>query len=164
MMNKPLWATLAAPILIIIIYLFLSYNNLPEADYKALIASIGATSALYLGLVKYWIDSDTMFKTLFKDFNARFDLLNEDLNKIVDGTYSSNTRTIEQVIQDYLNLCAEEYYWKKKGRIPKEVWTSWLAGIHDYISKPVIKDFFKGQLSLDASYYGFLSFIEKKLS
>mgnify|MGYP003634328778 FL=1 len=31
----------------------------------------------------------------------------------------------EKLIVDYFNSCNEEYLWKTKDRIPKEIWQSW---------------------------------------
>jgi hypothetical protein len=155
-MNTSLWATFAAPFLVIAIYIILSNSELPSVNYTYLITSIGATATLYLGLVKYWVDSDAIFKSLFKDFNERFDLLNEDLNKIAEGKDLTGKYSVNQVLQNYLNLCAEEYYWVTKGRISKTVWTSWSAGIRYYLKVPVIKQYFEEQQPYDDSYYGFL--------
>jgi hypothetical protein len=33
------------------------------------------------------------------------------------------------VVIDYSNLCAEEYLWYKRQRIPKDVWDAWKTGI-----------------------------------
>ncbi|WDZ99610.1 hypothetical protein [Mucilaginibacter sp. SJ] len=162
-MNKFIWATILAPLLIAIIYGAISLTSIPTNNYTILIASAGVTATLYLGLVKYWIDSDGMFKSLFIEFNLRFDKLNEELNNVAEGKPLTGEKTSEQIIQDYLNLCAEEYYWFKKGRIPKAVWISWSAGINDYIVLPPIRTFFKNQLPYKDSYYGFLNFVEDKL-
>ena len=44
-------------------------------------------------------------------------------------------------LNDYFNLCAEEYYWYKKGRIDDTIWKSWQAGMNSwYTNKPVIKE------------------------
>ena len=62
-------------------------------------------------------------RELFEKFNERFNNLNEDLNAIREGEFSSYGRkTAQGVIQDYLNLCSEEYLWKKRGLIDDEIW------------------------------------------
>ncbi len=98
---------------------------------------LGGYTAIYLGLLKQWMDHDKMFKELFLEFNQRFNDLNESLNAIVgkkelsssktkeavvEKEKLSSDKTKEAVIQDYINLCAEEYLWYKTGRIDKEVW------------------------------------------
>jgi hypothetical protein len=131
-------------------------------NYGTLITISAALATIYFGLIKYWIDEDLIFKSLFESFNKRFDSLNKDLNAIVSNK-KPDVRTEDEIAQDYLNLCAEEYYWHKKGRIPKIVWYSWLNGINYYLSSDKIKAYFKNQLEWDKSYYGFLNSIIKKL-
>ncbi len=55
---------------------------------------------------------------------------------------------------DYINMCAEEYLWYKKGRIPEEVWKAWKNGIDFYAQIPSINKVFKDQYSQRDSYYG----------
>lgn len=131
--------------------------------YVSLIPAVAAIATIYFGLIKYWMDSDLMFKSLFKEFNERFDALNENLNNIVADQTVKGEKTKNQIIQDYLNLCAEEYYWFSKGRIPDPVWNSWLKGIKTYLLVPEIKNLFKSELQYESSYYGFFSTIKYML-
>lgn len=110
----------------------------------------------------YRLSKDQTFRDLFREFNKRFDDLNESLNEIVDGY--SDSRRDNKVIQDYLNLCSEEYLWRKKKRIEKEVWRAWEAGILDYLLKSEkIKDYFIKEEANDKSYYGFIKYIIPKI-
>lgn len=135
--------------------------NVPKVSYGALITSSAGIATIYYGLIKYWMDEDLMFKSFFEVFNKRFEDINKDLNAIMEGQKPQNK--FEKVVQDYLNLCAEEFYWFKKGRIPKKVWDSWLNGIHYYLRSKEIKEYFKDQANWDESYYGFLSEISNSL-
>jgi hypothetical protein len=158
-MNRSLLATIIT--FLIFVALVLWASNLSHINYNTLIITVGGgIITLYLGLIKYWIDADAMFKTLFQSFNERFDKLNNDLNKVANGD-SPVGKTPNEVIQDYLNLCSEEFYWYKKGRIPKIVWNSWLAGMNDYLKSDQIKSYFDSQKQYDKSYYGFLTNIFK---
>lgn len=154
-------ATLSAALLFIL--LLVAPILADKFTYISLIPAAAAVATIYFGSIKYWIDEDLMFKSLFKEFNERFDLLNENLNNIVEDKPLKGEKSSEQIIQDYLNLCAEEYYWYNKGRIPYPVWKSWSAGINSYITSPPIKAYFNGQLPFKSSYYGFLNFVEQKL-
>lgn len=151
---------------IIISFLFCVLLSLPtlvvSITYVSLIPAAAAISTLYFGLIKYWIDSDLIFKSLFTEFNKRFDEINENLNNVTLGNTVSGNKTSEQIIQDYLNLCVEEYYWFKKGRIPTLVWQSWSAGINYYLTFHVIREFFDNQLLFDDSYYGFIKSTKPK--
>lgn len=103
------------------------------------------------------ISSDQAFRDLFREFNKRFDDLNESLNDIIEGRFDS--RHEKKIIQDYLNLCSEEYLWKRKGRIPEEVWGAWEEGILSYLKDPKIRAYFEAEKQYDKSYYGFINYI-----
>lgn len=87
-----------------------------------------------------------MQKELFTEFNSRYDKLNSDLNYITSLSYESfktfdlGQESIRQrgIINDFFNLCAEEYYWYSKKRIPKRVWISWEKGMNDIYNKSEI--------------------------
>lgn len=117
---------------------------------------IGGAATIYLGLIKQWMDHDKMFKELFLEFNKRFDDLNEDLNAIVEKENKlSSGKTKEAVIQDYINLCSEEYLWYKTGRIDGEVWKAWKKGIEYYYHKSEdIRERFDMEKKERDSYYG----------
>jgi len=153
-----------ATICVFVLFVFLIVLSIKNTtvSYGSLITTSAAIATIYYGLIKYWIDKDLIFKSLFESFNKRFNDLNSDLNAIVVGQQPEK-KSAEEIVQDYLNLCAEEYYWFKKGRIPKIVWYSWLNGIGYYLGSDKIRMYFKEQLEWDKSYYGFLNSIIKKL-
>ncbi|WP_298739608.1 hypothetical protein [uncultured Chitinophaga sp.] len=134
------------------------------------ITALIAIATFYIALNKHWIEQDAVFRSLFDAFNERFSKLNDDLNLIRANSMSgvasdyklSDSRTPNQVMQDYLNLCAEEYFWYKKGRIEKKIWDSWTEGIRYYLKTRIIYDYFKAQEVEDKAYYGFLKEIDLK--
>lgn len=94
---------------------------------------------LFYIIANHKIIKDQTFRDLFREFNKRFDDINESLNEIVHAYSDSRLET--KIIQDYLNLCSEEYLWKKKKRIPKSVREAWEAGIIDYLKKSQKRSF-----------------------
>lgn len=154
-LSSPKWRLFQrAVVLTIFLIILLLKCKLKDRFETAIFASlIGALITSYWSLNKQWLEHNQAFKDLFRDFNKRFDQLNESLNEIVKGQFDS--RTQERVIQDYLNLCSEEYLWYKKGRIDKDVWQAWKHGILYYInkSKPIEAYFMKESIN-DVSYYG----------
>jgi hypothetical protein len=83
-------------------------------------------------------------KELFKEFNKRYDKLNGKLYFIIESQISheeySLTQLDKNVLYDFFNLCAEEFFWYKKGRIDPKLWKSWNAGMNFWFSHQVIKD------------------------
>lgn len=79
--------------------------------------------------------SDQMLLEFFRDFNSKYDQLNETLYWLESRgkSYNYNQLTEKQTrytnLMDYFNLCAEERFWRKKGRIPDDVWRSWSKGM-----------------------------------
>lgn len=84
-----------------------------------------------------------MQKELFTEFNKRYNDLNDDLNLLSNSSLAHFTAwflpedqiRIKATIYDFFNLCAEEYYWHKKKRIPTKVWISWEKGMNDIYNR-----------------------------
>lgn len=76
-------------------------------------------------------ENDKLSKELFTEFNKRYGELNEYLEEAIkaDDIANLSSKTKDKVI-DYFNLCAEEFYWRKKRRIDKLVWDSWSVGMN----------------------------------
>lgn len=88
------------------------------------------------------IAHDKMHMELHNKFSDEFEELLPKLlalieseppqNNPVYGEYQESINTL--TIRKYFNLCAEEFYWYKKGRIDQEVWESWREGMNDFYS------------------------------
>lgn len=117
---------------------------------------INAFATIIVGLIvayvsyKYNINSskmenDRLSKELFKEFNERYDKINHSLYKISKDCKNlndlENSPKLENKLNDFFNLCAEEYFWYKKGRIDENVWTAWEDGMNDWFDNvQVIRD------------------------
>ncbi len=151
------------------------------AEIQHISSTIQAIAAILtpaLAAILFWIyehrkeklEKAKAFRELFNEFNKRFDKLNKKLNKIREASLNGTTlpKKYEATIQDYLNLCAEEYLWsteKYRSLIDCKIWSSWLEGIDYYLAAPLIKDYFRIELtgSAQKSYYGLAQELEKKL-
>ena len=92
---------------------------------------------------------------LFRQFNERYDKLNDKLNAI--ATQSPETMlTLEQkqVLFDYFNLCGEEWLYFKAGYIDPAVWEAWREGMRFFLRAPDIRRLWTAELD-GGSYYGF---------
>ena len=95
------------------------------------------------------IEKHRLQKELFGEFNKRYELLNDYLEKITkyDSLKSLEDKNpkkylvLRNKLNDYFNLCAEEYYWYKKGRIDDNLWKSWEVGMNSwYNNHRIIRD------------------------
>lgn len=112
-----------------------------------ILGSVGVALTLYYSHHSKQIARDAMMKELFTDFNRRYDELNDDLQFIHDHYRTTeelqkaeNYTHLKNRIIDFFNICAEEYFWYQKGRIDKNVWMSWNAGMKFWYRVPAIKD------------------------
>lgn len=125
-------------------------------------AGVASLAGVALSFVYFYqsqrLEQTRLLKELVTDFNARYDRLNEVLNRIVEqgNTMGSHEeRSMRAYLDDYFNLCAEEYLFFKRGYIPVEVWESWQRGMRTfYQSSPQIADRWEQELR-SGSYYGF---------
>ncbi|MBF9220618.1 hypothetical protein [Hymenobacter ruricola] len=142
----------------------------------AIITTVAGIAAAYYLTFKndserHRLEKAQAFRELFNNFNERFDKLNKRLNKVVEisarydktsaaEAFNSLSRKQKAAVQDYLNLCTEEYYWSRKegNIIDSIVWEAWEAGIKDYLNAVAIWYYFKDQREHSiSSYYGFFS-------
>jgi hypothetical protein len=102
------------------------------------------------------------------EFNSKYDSkFNDKLNEIVKQSENDKDYKLspedKKLIVDYLNLCAEEYLWRTKNRIPKKVWDSWENGMVYYLNKPIINEVVLNEKCQKDSYYGLFEKIEKRI-
>lgn len=112
------------------------------------------------------LNHEKMEKELFTEFNKRYDYLNDTLSLLdVDFTIEklhtvkalyNDYKTLYHCVIDYFNLCGEQYYWYKKGRISDEIWKSWHSGMMFYYrTYPVIREIWEQETKNEGykSYY-----------
>ncbi|AWH72623.1 hypothetical protein DCS32_00070 [Dokdonia sp. Dokd-P16] len=106
------------------------------------------------------IAHDKMQMELHTKFSDEFEELLPNLLILFDSespknktAYGEEQEAINTLtIRKYFNLCAEEFYWYKKGRIDKEVWNSWREGMNDFYSmSPLMQELWEDN-SKDGGY------------
>ena len=104
-----------------------------------ILGGIGVIITFYYNRLNAKLAHDKMRKQLFTEFNKRYNKLNDYLVEIERAC--TNLQGLEEnprllgKLMDYFNLCAEEYYWYKKGRIDDIIWNSWHAGMNEWYNK-----------------------------
>lgn len=127
-------------------------------------AIIATGISLSLGIRHYKTENDRLFKELFQEFNKKYDeRFNDELEAIV-ANGKSLTKEQRYLIIDYLNLCAEEYLWKTRDRIPNKVWDSWENGMVYYLNNPHINKVIVEERMQSDSYYGLFEKIKKRVN
>ncbi len=129
-------------------------------DSQIFLGSVAALISIYLGMLRYQVDADRVFQELFVTFNARYDGMNEKLQKLdQNGSIPDRTAVVE-----YLNLCSEEYLWYRRGRVGNRVWKAWMKGIEEKLQNEHIRRIAREELEQAGdSYYGFLNYISDHL-
>lgn len=133
-----------------------AYFLLPAlVSFEFFLSITGAIAAFVHFLYAEHQSNTERFIGLFRDFNARYDSLNDRLNALLvnqGGTVFGPKE--QQLLYDYFNLCAEEYLYFKSGYIDHEVWQSWLKGLSYFASNAEIRRLWSAELEA-GSYYGF---------
>lgn len=103
-----------------------------------------------LGIENYQRQKLELTFKLFTDFNCRYAELNSGLSDLCDLPPEPNgivSPEQQHLLNKYANLCAEEYFWYKKGLIDRTIWKSWEAGIQHYLARStVVHSFFRSEL------------------
>jgi hypothetical protein len=120
-----------------------------------LLPSVAAAAGFAYFLYNQHLQETRLFNELFRQFNERYDSLNEELNRIAaQSEVSLFSLKDKQILYDYFNLCSEEYLYVKTGFIDPEVWRSWRMGMCYFSAVPHIRTLWESELSA-GSYYGF---------
>lgn len=124
-----------------------------DEDYLTiLLATSGGCFTIAFFYHQHLVSKAALLQSLFVSFNERYAHINQEI------TLTMGKRSLEakdkQLLEDYVNLCAEEWLFYKLGYIPFIVWQSWEQGMNHYFSDPAIKEFLSQELQ-SGSYYGF---------
>ena len=135
-----------------------------DLGWKIMLTSFGGGISFFYFFQKQKLDEIRLMKELITDFNSRYDNLNEKLNDILRKGDEDPSIVLAQndlaTLNDYFNLCAEEYLFKKLGYIDPRVWEAWYKGMGIYFTDQRIRELW-GQEEKTDSYYGF-TFPEKE--
>ncbi len=97
----------------------------------------------------------TLFRELFREFNSRYDKLNDPLNEILKREPGQKlTSDDAKILFDYFNLCAEEYMYFHAGFIDARIWKAWTKGMLQFAKDPEIRVLWHEEIASE-SYYGF---------
>lgn len=127
----------------------------PGIFSQGALPSIGVLLGLIYFLQKQKLEETGLFKDLFVEFNKRYDDMNEKLDAITRRDIHDPLSDAEKaIIIDYLNLCAEEYLFYRRGYIHPLAWETWRRGMKRLICNNRIFKFASEELK-DNGYYGF---------
>jgi cell division protein FtsL len=140
------------------------YQHIPLTQ-NMLLGLMALVTTIFIGYLNYQHAQDRLFKDLFKEFNERYDKINDYFEELKSCNEDDSDLTLDRrkIVVDYLNLCAEEYFWFEKGRIDQRAWESWEAGMKTWAKVPVVQKVFNMEMATwTSSYYrGFQDFFKK---
>ena len=101
--------------------------------------AIGAIVSFIYLVQKQKLEELRLFRELFKDFNERYDGLNEKLARIAEGRDAEVSSDERETLVDYFNLCGEEHLYFERGYIDPAVWRAWFNGMKAIVSVPRVQ-------------------------
>jgi hypothetical protein len=117
--------------------------------------ALASVFGFYYFVLKQHLEEIRLFKELFSEFNDRYNKINGELFRILQGPQDKPLTSEEIVLLfDYFNLCAEEFLYYRKGFIYPEVWRAWFNGMRIFRDNPRIRKLWEDELK-NNSYYGF---------
>jgi hypothetical protein len=132
------------------------------------IATLGLTGAGIVFALKGV--RDQLWLQMFSEYTRRYQEIVRDLppeSRDPDSDFSFDAldattkgRTLNAV-RGYLNLCSEEYYLYRRGRIDKETWAIWRDGIEEVFRLPWLRDTWEGVRHEYAYYEPFCTFLDE---
>ncbi len=124
-------------------------------EITILITMVGGLASAVFFIQKQKLEELHLFKELFVDFNRRYDGMNEEINRIASVDSKAEFSSDEKNrLNDYFNLCAEEFLFYTRGYIYPEVWRAWHNGMKSIInSDGGIRKYWEQEKKTD-SFYG----------
>lgn len=137
-------------------FAFIIFGAVEHIDWKLNMTIVGGILSFTYFVQKQKLDEIKLLKDLFNEFNARYDGLNEDMNRIASKGDSGEGFKSEELdtLYSYFNLCGEEYFYFKQGYIYPQVWKAWRNGMKIFHRNQRIRKVWAEELGND-SYYGF---------
>ena len=124
---------------------------------KEPLSTVATVVGMFLSLIyflqKQKLEELHLFRELFKEFNARYGCMNEQLARIVECEVIEVSKTERDTIIDYFNLCGEEYLYFVRGYIDPTVWNAWENGMKAIFSVQRVQRVWETE-KLNESYYG----------
>jgi hypothetical protein len=146
-------------IIVIVVFIcaavFLYASHKGKDEITIFLTIVGGLLSVSYFIQKQKLEELGLFRTLFTDFNERYDDLNDKLNKITEPATNESLEPEDiKTLNRYFNLCSEEYLFYLKGYIYLEVWNAWHNGMRYYLEKDSrIRDYWEKEEKTD-SYYG----------
>lgn len=108
-------------------------------DFGLLVTLLGTLLSVIYFVQRQRLEELKLFRQIFADCNARYDMLNETLNAISAGSKDEPLQAEElEKLMDYFNLCGEEYLYYRQGYLFPEVWRAWHNGMKYFVENPRI--------------------------
>jgi hypothetical protein len=123
-------------------------------NFGTLATVFGTFLSILYFLQKQRLEEIKLFREIFVECNKRYDKINDMLNSIVDGADNNALKPEERaILNDYFNLCGEEYLYYTQGYIFPAVWKAWYNGMKYFVNDPRIKAVWRDEMKSE-SYYG----------
>lgn len=117
---------------------FSKYSLKGKDEVTTYLTVVGSLFTFFYFIQKQQLEELTLFKGLFTDFNKRYDEMNDKVNKIANAEMKRPLTPEEKdILDDYFNLCSEEYLFYRKGYIYDEVWGAWSKGMRFFLDKDI---------------------------
>jgi hypothetical protein len=122
-------------------------------DALGLIATlVGVALTVIYFVQKQKLEEFQLFEKLFTQFNRRYDELNDKLENVRACRTKSDVETCN-TLNDYFNLCAEEYLFYSEGRIHPSAWRAWCRGMKCHLESKHVRPHWDREIK-SGSYYG----------
>jgi hypothetical protein len=112
---------------------------------------------------------DQLWLQMFSEYTRRYQEIVRELpseSRDPDGTFNfeqldaREKGTVLNAARGYLNLCSEEYYLFRRGRIDKETWLIWRDGIEEVLRLPWLRQTWSLLRHEYASFQPFCAFLD----
>ena len=142
------WVTV---VLVLAVGWWVGWVSLPANRPANLVAvGVGGLSVIYF-MQKQRMDETKLFEELFSRFNERYGKMNSALQEVIAGNQVDESR-VRAVLDDYFNLCAEEYLFYQEGRIMRAAWRAWCRGMLSYLDNDRVRRYWETEVSRDSHY------------
>lgn len=127
-------------------------------EFIVVAGGMGGLFTLVIYLLQTRIFHAQLAFQIMAQMHERYAQLHEDLQSLPKA-FDALTPQHLRKIGVYINMCAEEYYWKRRRIIQKDVWLVWDVAMAYYFRDTVIGEAWKKIYRNDTYYPGFREYI-----
>jgi len=121
---------------------------------------IGLFVAVISVFIAIWAQTKILRWTFFAEYTKRYQKIMFHLPENMDDIDGLKNKETRRYLRIYFDLCDEQYFLYRKGRLNRRIWKNWKEGMESMFSTKIVSTYWKENRT-DSSKFN--DFVEKDI-